>query len=39
MNKKPVFVCVVQGQKKQKKHEVFLTNFRILLILSHVCEW
>ena len=25
--------------KKQKNTKFFLTNFRILLILSHVCEW
>ena len=35
MNKKPMFMgCTVT---KNKKHSVCLTNFRILLILSHVC--
>ena len=38
MNKKPVCICVPQRQKN-KKHKVCLTNFRILLILNHVCEW
>ena len=37
MNKKPVCVCYVV--KINKKHNICLTNFRILLILSHVCEW
>ena len=38
--KQETSVCMCcTGTKKQKKHEVFLTNFRILLILSHVCEW
>ena len=31
-----VCVCVAQRQKT-KKHKVCLTNFRILLILNHVC--
>ena len=32
-------VCVCcTVTKKNKKHKVCLTNFRILLILSHVCE-
>ena len=38
MNKKPVWVCDAQS-KLNKKHKVCLTNFRIFLILSHVCEW
>ena len=37
MNKKPLCVCVAQCQLN-KYHKVCLTNFRILLILSHVCE-
>ena len=36
MNMKPVCMCCVV--KINKKHNVCLTNFRILLILSHVCE-
>ena len=38
MNKKPVCVCVAQWQLN-KKHKVCRTNFRMLLILSHVCGW
>ena len=37
MNVKPVCVCVAATTNKQKTKS-FLTNFRILLILSHVCE-
>ena len=37
MNVKPVCVCVATTTNKQKTKS-FLTNFRILLILSHVCE-
>ena len=37
MSKKPVCVCFAQWQLNEK-HKVYLTNFRILLILSHVCE-
>ena len=33
-------VCMCcTAQKNNKKHKVCLTNFRILLILNHVCEW
>ena len=40
MNKKPRNQCVyLLHSDKNKKHKVCLTNFRILLILSHVCEW
>ena len=39
MNKKPVCMVYVLHSDKNKKHKVCLTNFRILLILSHVCEW
>ena len=37
MNKKPVGVCVAQWQLN-KKREICLTIFHILLILSHICE-
>ena len=34
MKVKPVCVCVAQRQK-HKKHKVWFTNVRILLILNH----
>ena len=42
MNKEPSCVCVAQWQLNKKQKVCFLyfiTNFRILSILSHVCEY
>ena len=33
-----IYIYIYINNSKNKKHNVFLTNFRILLILSHVCE-
>ena len=38
MLKKPVCEMLHSDKKTQQKHKVCLTNFRILLILNHVCE-
>ena len=34
-----VYICVAQRQKTKSRNFFCLTNVRVLLIVSHVCEW